>query len=295
MIEAIGYHFWPEYFRTLERLVTAGRTVGDSGHHHAARSDAGHPQDPHVDPEVHLPRRPDSVGQGHRGHHRTRNRFARRRHALAARRTTPKHCGCGGSGSCSDERHCRTLGFDEVFPRMWQLYLAYSEAGFRSGYLDVYQWTFANGGHAVIVDLAVVSGARSRRCWWCTHHIPHRPPHRPLQRRRRHVGLGVRRRRRRRGIARPRRPVPPGPAAGPGRGLGSAGLAHDRQVGGQGRGPALRRPVARRRRRPGGAQGFRCCRRWRPGSSRCRCSCPRSAVPPRRRCCPCSGRRRWCG
>jgi cyclopropane-fatty-acyl-phospholipid synthase len=35
------------------------------------------------------------------------------------------------------------LGFDEVFGRMWELYLAYSEAGFRSGYLDVYQWTFA--------------------------------------------------------------------------------------------------------------------------------------------------------
>ncbi|WP_067814604.1 SAM-dependent methyltransferase [Nocardia inohanensis] len=32
-----------------------------------------------------------------------------------------------------------TLGFDEVFRRMWLLYLAYSEAGFRSGYLDVVQ------------------------------------------------------------------------------------------------------------------------------------------------------------
>jgi cyclopropane-fatty-acyl-phospholipid synthase len=31
------------------------------------------------------------------------------------------------------------LGFDEVFRRMWNLYLAYSEAGFRSGYLDVCQ------------------------------------------------------------------------------------------------------------------------------------------------------------
>jgi cyclopropane-fatty-acyl-phospholipid synthase len=29
---------------------------------------------------------------------------------------------------------------------MWQLYLAYSEAGFKSGYLDVYQWTFAPTG-----------------------------------------------------------------------------------------------------------------------------------------------------
>jgi len=33
------------------------------------------------------------------------------------------------------------LGFDEVFRRMWSLYLAYSEAGFASGYLDVAQLT----------------------------------------------------------------------------------------------------------------------------------------------------------
>jgi len=33
------------------------------------------------------------------------------------------------------------LGFDEIFRRMWSLYLAYSEAGFASGYLDVAQLT----------------------------------------------------------------------------------------------------------------------------------------------------------
>jgi cyclopropane-fatty-acyl-phospholipid synthase len=31
------------------------------------------------------------------------------------------------------------LGFDRVFRRLWELYLGYSEAGFRSGYLDVWQ------------------------------------------------------------------------------------------------------------------------------------------------------------
>ncbi|MFD5731342.1 class I SAM-dependent methyltransferase [Streptomyces sioyaensis] len=31
------------------------------------------------------------------------------------------------------------LGFDPVFRRMWEFYLAYSEAGFRAGYLDVRQ------------------------------------------------------------------------------------------------------------------------------------------------------------
>jgi cyclopropane-fatty-acyl-phospholipid synthase len=35
----------------------------------------------------------------------------------------------------------RLLGFDEVFIRMWKFYLSYSEAGFRSGYLDVCQLT----------------------------------------------------------------------------------------------------------------------------------------------------------
>jgi cyclopropane-fatty-acyl-phospholipid synthase len=29
------------------------------------------------------------------------------------------------------------LGFDETFMRTWDYYLAYSEAGFRAGYLDV--------------------------------------------------------------------------------------------------------------------------------------------------------------
>ena len=36
------------------------------------------------------------------------------------------------------------IGFDEVFARMWELYLAYAEAGFRSGDLNVYQWSFVS-------------------------------------------------------------------------------------------------------------------------------------------------------
>ncbi len=35
------------------------------------------------------------------------------------------------------------LGFDQTFRRMWEFYLAYSEAGFRSGYLDVAQFILA--------------------------------------------------------------------------------------------------------------------------------------------------------
>jgi cyclopropane-fatty-acyl-phospholipid synthase len=31
------------------------------------------------------------------------------------------------------------LGFDETFRRMWEFYLAYSEAGFRGNYLNTWQ------------------------------------------------------------------------------------------------------------------------------------------------------------
>jgi cyclopropane-fatty-acyl-phospholipid synthase len=38
------------------------------------------------------------------------------------------------------------LGFDRTFRRMWDFYLAYSEAGFLSGYIDVAQFVLAKEG-----------------------------------------------------------------------------------------------------------------------------------------------------
>ena len=38
------------------------------------------------------------------------------------------------------------LGFDERFKRLWEFYLAYCEAGFRAGNIDVRQMVFARGG-----------------------------------------------------------------------------------------------------------------------------------------------------
>ncbi|HSG78241.1 MAG TPA: class I SAM-dependent methyltransferase, partial [Acidimicrobiia bacterium] len=35
-----------------------------------------------------------------------------------------------------------TLGFDERFRRLWELYLGYCEAGFTLGRIDVGQWVF---------------------------------------------------------------------------------------------------------------------------------------------------------
>ena len=145
MIEAVGYRFWPTYFQTLDRLVVPGGRVAIQAitmpHDRmlATRNTYTWIQK-YIFPGGLLPSTEAIIGITER-HTRLRTvdmlslrphyaetlrlwreRFVERRDAVAA------------------------LGFDEVFHRMWELYLAYSEAGFRSGYLDVYQWTFAPTG-----------------------------------------------------------------------------------------------------------------------------------------------------
>jgi cyclopropane-fatty-acyl-phospholipid synthase len=145
MIEAVGYRFWPTYFRALDRLVLPGGRVAIQAitmpHDRmlATRNTYTWIQK-YIFPGGLLPSTETIIGitERHtqlrtvdmlslRPHYAEtlrlwRERFTERRDAVAA------------------------LGFDDVFRRMWELYLAYSEAGFRSGYLDVYQWTFAPNG-----------------------------------------------------------------------------------------------------------------------------------------------------
>ena len=145
VIEAVGYRFWPTYFQTLDRLVVPGGRVAIQAitmpHDRmlATRNTYTWIQK-YIFPGGMLPSTEAIIGITER-HTRLRTvdmfslrphyaetlrlwreRFVERRDAVAA------------------------LGFDDVFHRMWQLYLAYSEAGFKSGYLDVYQWTFAPTG-----------------------------------------------------------------------------------------------------------------------------------------------------
>jgi cyclopropane-fatty-acyl-phospholipid synthase len=145
MIEAVGYRFWPTYFQTLDRLVAPDGRVTIQAitmpHNRmlATRNTYTWIQK-YIFPGGLLPSA-EAIMAITEGHTRLRtvdmfslrpdyaatlrlwrNQFVQRRDVVAA------------------------LGFDEVFHRMWQLYLAYSEAGFASGYLDVYQWTFAPTG-----------------------------------------------------------------------------------------------------------------------------------------------------
>ncbi|MBX7433805.1 class I SAM-dependent methyltransferase [Mycobacterium sp. Y57] len=145
MIEAVGYRFWPTYFAALDRLVAPGGRVAIQAitmpHDRMMASRNTHTWiQKYIFPGGLIPSTEAIIGitEGQtrlrtvdmlslRPHYAAtlrlwRERFVQRRDAVAA------------------------LGFDDVFHRMWELYLAYSEAGFRSGYLDVYQWTFAPTG-----------------------------------------------------------------------------------------------------------------------------------------------------
>jgi cyclopropane-fatty-acyl-phospholipid synthase len=145
MVEAVGFQFWPTYFATLDRLVVPGGRVAIQAitmpHDRMRATRNTHTWiQKYIFPGGLLPSTEAiiAVTERHtrlrtvdmhslRPHYAEtlrlwRQRFIERREAMAA------------------------LGFDDIFHRMWELYLAYSEAGFRSGYLDVYQWTFAPTG-----------------------------------------------------------------------------------------------------------------------------------------------------
>ncbi|MFF4293764.1 class I SAM-dependent methyltransferase [Streptomyces vinaceus] len=137
MIEAVGRDFWPTYFAALrDALAPGGRIALQSitmGHERMLRTAGTHTWiSKYVFPGGLIPS-PEAIeahaagaglrivsDQGYGDHYAQtlclwRERFAERAEEVAA------------------------LGFDATFRRMWEFYLAYSEAGFRSRYLDVRQ------------------------------------------------------------------------------------------------------------------------------------------------------------
>jgi cyclopropane-fatty-acyl-phospholipid synthase len=145
MVEAVGYQFWPTYFQTLSRLVTPGGRVAIQAitmpHNRmlATRNTYTWIQK-YIFPGGMLPSTEAIIAITERHTRlRTVDMYSLRPHYAETLRLWRERF---------DERRdaVAALGFDEVFHRMWQLYLAYSEAGFASGYLDVYQLTFAPTG-----------------------------------------------------------------------------------------------------------------------------------------------------
>jgi cyclopropane-fatty-acyl-phospholipid synthase len=145
MIEAVGYHSWPRYFAALEQLVRPGGRVAiqviTMPHDRMMASRHTHTWiQKYIFPGGLLPstRAISGITERYTGLHTVDMTSLRPHYAETLRLWRERFV--------AQRDELTYLGFDEVFARMWELYLAYSEAGFRSGYLDVYQWTFAREG-----------------------------------------------------------------------------------------------------------------------------------------------------
>jgi cyclopropane-fatty-acyl-phospholipid synthase len=142
MIEAVGANHWPDYFRTVDRALVPGGRFGLQ----AILQD---------DSSV---RR---VGETYTWIRKYIFPGGALSSIESIQRTVSRHTSLSITDRLSFGRHyaetlrrwrarfeargaeLARLGFDETFRRMWSLYLAYSEAGFRTGYLDVNQITLA--------------------------------------------------------------------------------------------------------------------------------------------------------
>jgi cyclopropane-fatty-acyl-phospholipid synthase len=138
MIEAVGFEYWPDYFATIDRVLAPGGRVALQSitiEHQRLLATKGTYTWIHkyvfpggIIPSLHAVR--DVVA------HHTRLRISSA--------TAYGHDYARTLHSWLERFHANTaavqaLGFDERFTRMWKFYLAYCEAGFASGYLDVHQ------------------------------------------------------------------------------------------------------------------------------------------------------------
>lgn len=142
MIEAVGRDYWPEYFQVLERLLAPDGRIGlqcmTMRHERMMRTSVTHTwSDKYIFPGGLIPS------------------------TEAIEQTLARHTGLRVQDEDSFGDHYRatlalwrasfnqnwpsiaTLGFNDVFRRTWDFYLASSEAGFASGWLDVHQFLIA--------------------------------------------------------------------------------------------------------------------------------------------------------
>jgi cyclopropane-fatty-acyl-phospholipid synthase len=142
MIEAVGQGYWPTYFATLDRLLRPGGRIGLQAitmPHDRMLVTANSYTWIHkyVFPGGLIPSVEaieDAVAQ-HTGLRIVRDRAFGQDYALTLRLWRRRFL--------DRWQEVAALGFDETFRRMWKFYLAYSEAGFRAGYLDVHQFGLA--------------------------------------------------------------------------------------------------------------------------------------------------------
>ncbi len=138
MIEAVGEEFWPTYFSTIDKLLAPGGHVAIQAitmdHHRylATRNSYGWIQK-YIFPGGLLPSLDaiDEVLAGHTTLVVTNQRPLGSHYARTLRMWRDSFN--------ANWATINTQGFDETFRRMWEFYLAYCEAGFKTGYINVHQ------------------------------------------------------------------------------------------------------------------------------------------------------------
>jgi cyclopropane-fatty-acyl-phospholipid synthase len=138
MIEAVGEQYWPTYFETVNRLLAPGGRFGLQSitMAHDRLLATRHSQSwihEYIFPGGLIPS-VEAIGTvaGSAGLEITSQRDFGPDYARTLRLWRERFT--------ANTPTVAELGFDAVFRRMWEFYLAYSEAGFRSGYLNVAQF-----------------------------------------------------------------------------------------------------------------------------------------------------------
>jgi cyclopropane-fatty-acyl-phospholipid synthase len=138
MIEAVGEEYWPEYFRKIDSLLAPGgkaaiQAILIAHDRLVATRNTYTWIHKYIFPGGMLPST-DAIGQVTRKHtsmHVSNIAPMGRHYAHTLRLWREQFV--------SRWQAVQALGFDDRFCRMWEFYLAYCEAGFRTGYLDVAQ------------------------------------------------------------------------------------------------------------------------------------------------------------
>ncbi len=138
MIEAVGVAYWPTFFAALDRLLKPGGKVGLQAitmpHDRMLVSQKDYTWiSKYIFPGGVIPS-VEAIESNLRDH--TGLRVSERRSLGPDYARTLAHW---LERFDSNWKDVAALGFDETFRRMWEFYLAYCEAGFRVGYLDVHQ------------------------------------------------------------------------------------------------------------------------------------------------------------
>jgi cyclopropane-fatty-acyl-phospholipid synthase len=138
MIEAVGAEYWPSYFSMIDEVLAPGGRVGIQAitmpHDRMLATRGGFTWiNKYIFPGGFLPsvRAIEEVTRHHTDLRVAHIRSFGQHYAETLRQWDERFL------AAREER--TALGFDDVFERMWHLYLEYSRAGFASGYLDVHQ------------------------------------------------------------------------------------------------------------------------------------------------------------